>query len=78
MADFMKIYSPDNKTISVIDNSSGTPNTKNLTLQNYGIKYSYYSERGQFTMVDKPSDFPPFSNNMVARLDLNSLPSSPK
>ena len=78
MADFMKIYSPGNKTISVVDNSSGIPHMKNLTLQNYDINYSYYSERGQFTKVDKPSDFPPFSNNMVARLDLHSSPSTPK
>jgi len=77
MADFMKIYSPDNKTISVVDNSSGTSNNKTLTLQNYDIKYSYHSEKG-FTNVDKPSDFPPFSNDMVARLDLKSTSLSPK
>lgn len=77
MADFMKIYSPDSKTISVVDNSSGIPQTKNLTLSNYNIHYSYYSEKGEFTKVNKPSDFPPFVNTMVARIELSS-PSTSK
>jgi hypothetical protein len=72
MADFMKIYSPDNNTISVVDNSSRTPHVKTLELENYKVHYSYYSEKGEFTKVDKPSDFPPFVNNMVARLELTS------
>jgi len=77
MADFMKIYSPDSKTISVVDNSSGIQQTKNLTLSNYNIHYSYYSEKGEFTKVNKPSDFPPFVNTMVARIELSS-PSTSK
>ncbi len=77
MADFMKIYSPDNKTISVVDNSSGTPHTKTLNLENYNVHYSYYSEKGEFTKVNKLSGFPPFDNNMVARLELTSS-TSPK
>ncbi len=76
MEDFMKIYSPNNKTISVVDNSSGTPHTKSLNLENYNVHYSYYSEKGGFTKVNKPSDFPPFENNMVARLELTSSISS--
>ena len=72
MADFMKIYSSDNKTISVVVNSSGTPHTKTLNLENYNVHYSYYSEKGEFTKVNKLSDFPPFDNNMVARLELTS------
>ncbi len=76
MADFMKIYSPDNKTILVVDNSSGIPQTKNLSLPNYNIHYSYYSEKGEFTKVNRPSDFPPFVNNMVARIELSSSSSS--
>jgi hypothetical protein len=76
MADFMKIYSPDNKTISLVDNSSGIPQTKNLSLPNYNIHYSYYSEKGEFTKVNRPSDFPPFVNNMVARIELSSSSSS--
>jgi hypothetical protein len=77
MADFMKIYSPDNKTISVVDNSSGIPHIKTLNLENYNIHYSYYSEKGEFTKVSKPSNFPPFVNSMVARIELtSSSPSS--
>lgn len=76
MADFMKIYSPDNKTISVVDNSSGIPHTKTLSLANYDIHYSYYSEKGEFTKVNKLTDFPPFVNNMVARIELSSSSSS--
>jgi len=76
MADFMKIYSPDNKTIRLVDNSSGIPQTKNLSLLNYNIHYSYYSEKGEFTKVNRPSDFPPFVNNMVARIELSSSSSS--
>jgi hypothetical protein len=76
MADFMKIYSPDNKTISVVDNSSGIPYTKTLSLANYDIHYSYYSEKGEFTKVNKLNDFPPFVNNMVARIELSSSSSS--
>ena len=76
MTDFMKIYSPDNKTIRLVDNSSGIPQTKNLSLPNYNVHYSYYSEKGEFTKVNRPSDFPPFVNNMVARIELSSSSSS--
>ncbi|MGC1930116.1 MAG: hypothetical protein WA667_14170 [Candidatus Nitrosopolaris sp.] len=76
MADFMKIYSPNNKTISVVDNSSRIPHIKTLNLENYNVHYSYYSEKGEFTKVNKPSDFPPFVNTMVARLELTSPTSS--
>lgn len=78
MADFMKIYSPNNKTISVVDNSSGIPHIKTLNLEDYNVHYSYYSEKGVFTKVNKLSDFPPFVNNMVARLELTSYHQSSK
>jgi hypothetical protein len=70
MADFMKIYSPNNKTISVVNNSSGKPQLRTLNLENYTIHYSYYSEKGEYTRVNRTSDFPPFQNNMVARIEL--------
>jgi hypothetical protein len=72
MADFMKIYSPNNRTISVVDNSSGKPQLETLNLENYTIHYSYYSEKGEYTQVNKLSDFPPFQNDMVARIELTS------
>src|ERR1051325_11999507 len=59
MEDFMKIYSYDNKTITVIDNSTRTLERQTLTLKNYNIQYSYFSEKG-FTAVDIPSKIPPF------------------
>ena len=70
--DFMKIYSYDNRTISVIDNSTGIPEKQLLTVQDFNIEYSYFSERGEFTRVSKPSDVPPFTNDLVVRLHLIS------
>jgi hypothetical protein len=72
MEDFMKIYSYDNKTITVIDNSTGSPKREVLILDNYDIQYSYFSERGEFTKVRDLLSIPPFTNNMVARLELIS------
>jgi hypothetical protein len=71
MDDFMKIYSYDNRTISVIDNSTGIPKNQVLTLKDFKLEYSYFSERGEFR-VSKPSDIPPFTNNLVVRLRLVS------
>ena len=51
MADFMKIYSPTNKTITVVDNHTGVPQDRVITLKDYNVKYSYYSEKGAFTNV---------------------------
>lgn len=72
MEDFMKIYSYDNRTITVIDNSSGSSERQILTLRNYDIQYSYFSEKGEFTKVENPSKIPPFTNNLVARWNLTS------
>jgi hypothetical protein len=72
LSDFMKIYSPNNSTISVIDNSSGSPMEQTLELGNYDILYSYYSEKNEFTRVKNSSDVPPFRDNMVSRIELNS------
>ncbi|MGI0037534.1 MAG: hypothetical protein ACRD99_04170 [Nitrososphaera sp.] len=72
MADFMRIYSFDNSTISVVDGSSGTNVTEKLTLADYNVEYSYFSE-DRFLKV-KPSEFPAFpaDNMMVARIELTS------
>ena len=72
LGDFMKIYSPDNKTISIIDNSSGLPLKENLSLNHYDVLYSYYSEDNKFTRVKNPFDVPPFRDNMVTRIELTS------
>jgi len=72
LGDFMKIYSPDNKTISVMDNSSGSSLKEDLQLNDYKVFYSYYSEDGKFTRVKNPSDVPPFRDNMITRIELRS------
>jgi hypothetical protein len=74
MADFMRVYSPDNNTITVVNGSSGANLTETLNLADYDLKYSYYSEEGKFTEVAKPSEMPAFpkDNMMVARLELTS------
>jgi hypothetical protein len=72
LGDFMRIYSPDNKTIAVMDNTSGSSLNQNLRLSDYNILYSYYSEDGTFTRVKGPFDVPPFRDNMVARIELKS------
>ena len=72
MADFMRIYSPDNSTINVVDGSSGTNVTEKLNLADYNVEYSYFSE-DRFLKVN-PSEFPAFpaDNMMVARIELTS------
>jgi hypothetical protein len=72
LGDFMKIYSPDNMTISVMDNASGSYLRQNLLLSDYDVLYSYYSEDDKFTKVEDPFDTPPFRDNMVARIELTS------
>ena len=72
LGDFMKIYSPDNMSISVVDNSSGSILNQSLNLSDYDIIYSYYSEDGKFTRVKDPFDVPPFRDNMVTRIELTS------
>jgi hypothetical protein len=70
--DFMKIYSYDNRTITVLDNSTGIPKKEVLTLKDFNIEYSYFSEKGEFTRVSKSSDIPPFTNDLVVRFQLIS------
>jgi hypothetical protein len=72
VADFLKIYSNNSKTINVIDNSTGTPKSQIIQLNKYNIVYSYFSEKGEFTRVSDLSKFPPFTNNMVVRLQFIS------
>jgi hypothetical protein len=72
LGDFMKLYSPDNMTIPVVYNSSSSTLIQNLSLSDYDIHYSYYSDDGKFTRVKNSSDIPPFRDNMVARIELES------
>jgi DNA-binding beta-propeller fold protein YncE len=70
MDDFLKVYSTDNKTISVFDNTTGVPTKQIINLGDYNPKYSYYSEKGEFTSVANATAMPPFTDNMVVRYEL--------
>lgn len=72
LGNFMNIYSTDNSTIRVIDNSTGPMLERSLRLGDYDILYSYYSENNEFTQVKNASDVPPFRDNMLTRIELNS------
>jgi len=71
LGDFMKIYADDNKTIAVIDNSSGIIKDENLTLGNYNINYSYYSDRG-FVPIQNLTQSPPFTDSFLGRINLST------
>lgn len=71
MDDFMKIYSPDNKTITVVDNSSGKANYENLTLSNYYVNYSYFSSTG-YTPIINLTQSAPFTDTFLGKISLRS------
>jgi hypothetical protein len=70
MVDFVNIYSYDNSTITVVNNSTGTDVEQQVALDDYNIQYSYYSENNEFTQVPRVEDVPPFSKEMVVRMEL--------
>lgn len=70
MADFLNVYSTDNKTISVFDNTTGVPTKQLINLGDHNAKYSYYSEKKEFTSVPNVAAMPPFTDNMVVRYEL--------
>jgi hypothetical protein len=73
MGDCMKIYlanNNNNKTISAVDHSSGIPQKQSIELEKYNAKYSYFSEENKWTQIPDASAMPPFTDNMVVRLEL--------
>ncbi|AIC17125.1 hypothetical protein [Nitrososphaera viennensis] len=70
MADFMRVYSYDNSTITVVNNSTGTNVEQVITLNDYNIQYSYFSEKNEFTSVPDLKSMPAFTNEMVVRAEL--------
>ena len=72
MSDLMKIYSPDNKIINVVDNSTGKYLNKTVDLSKFDTQYSYYTVKGKFAKVNDTSNLPPFSNTFLGRIDLIS------
>ncbi|MGI0029147.1 MAG: hypothetical protein ACREAQ_05465 [Nitrososphaera sp.] len=84
MADLMKIYSYDNSTITVADNATGTITKQTLELDKYNVAYSYFSAEAEncdtsnlddpdcYSYPGKLSEFPPFTKDMLARIELTS------
>lgn len=69
--DFMKIYSADNSTIQVVDNSTGSNVYQNITLADYNVDYSYFSEDG-FVRISNLTSSPPLSDTYLAKISLVS------
>jgi hypothetical protein len=73
MGDFMNVYlAGNNNTIPVVDNSTGVPHEQLIDFEKYNAKYSYYSEENRWTQVVNASAMPPFTDDMVARLELTT------
>jgi hypothetical protein len=70
MGDFMKIYLAGNNSISVVDNSTGIPYEQSVDLEKYNAKYSYFAEGNKWNQVRNASAMPPFTDEMVVRLEL--------
>lgn len=70
--DFMQLYSVDNKTITVINNETGSINKEIITLDNYDIQYSYFSENNEYTKISNSTLMPPFTKDMVVKIELKS------
>jgi len=69
--DFMKIYSSDNGTIQVIDNSTGKYEYQNISLASYNIDYYYFSDNG-FVKISNLTSSPPLSDNFLGKISLVS------
>jgi hypothetical protein len=69
--DFMKIYSADNSTIQVVDNSTGNNVYQNITLADYNVDYSYFSEN-RFVKISNLTSSPPLSDTYLAKISLVS------
>ena len=70
--DFMQIYSLDNKTITVINNETGALQKEILTLDNYDIQYSYFSENNEYIKVSDSKLMPIFTKDIIVRIELQS------
>lgn len=70
--DFMQLYSVDNKTITIINNETGSINKEIITLDNYDIQYSYFSENNEYTKISNSTLMPPFTKDMVVKIELKS------
>lgn len=71
MDDFLRIYAVNN-AISVIDNSTDVVKKEVYNLTDYNVDYSYFSEGNQFISVSNLTQMPPFSSNLLVKMELNS------
>lgn len=69
--DFMKIYTSENNTIQVVDNTTGRYVYQNVSLADYSINYSYFSEN-QFVKISNLTSSPPLSDTFLGKISLVS------
>jgi hypothetical protein len=69
--DFMKIYTSVNNTIPVVDNTTGRYVYQNVSLADYNISYSYFSEN-QFAKITNLTNSPPLSDTFLGKISLVS------
>jgi hypothetical protein len=71
LGDFMKVYTNNSTSIQVVDNSTGKDIFQNLTLADYNIEYSYFSDGG-FVKIANLTNSPPLSNTFLGKITMNS------
>jgi hypothetical protein len=49
---------------------TGVPTEQFINLDEYNPRYSYYSEKREFTSISNASEMPPFTDDMVVRYEL--------
>lgn len=69
--DFMKIYTSENNAIQVVDNTTGRYVYQNVSLADYSINYSYFSEN-QFVKISNLTSSPPLSDTFLGKISLVS------
>jgi hypothetical protein len=67
----MKVYTNNSTSIQVVDNSTGKDIFQNLTLADYNIEYSYFSDGG-FVKIANLTNSPPLSNTFLGKITMNS------
>jgi hypothetical protein len=71
--DFMKVYAYENDTlIDVVDNSTGVLAKQTINLTQTEVEFSYNTDQG-FVSMENLNAFPPFSNDLVVRMNVTSL-----
>jgi len=71
LGDFMKIYTNNSTIVQVVDNSTGKDIYQNITLADYNIDYSYFSDGG-FVKISNLTSSPPLSDSFFGRISMIS------